>query len=77
MSAQQKELLQIEHRKTASSKEMDEEKDRQQVLKNELAQVYQLLREVSVQLVMLTRKKEHLKIDLDRKKLNKQRSWLP
>ena len=73
MSEQQKELLQNEQQKTASSKEMDDAKEQQQVLKNDLGQICQSLQEVLMKSTKLTRKKQRLELELARKELKKQR----
>ena len=73
LSAQQKELLQKEQQKTASNKEIAEAKEQQQVLKNELVQICQSLKEVSDQSALLTRKQERLKIDLEWKEIKQKK----
>ena len=65
--------MQKEQQKTASSKEMNEAKDQQQVLKNELVQICQSLQEVSDKSAMLTRKKQRLEIDTERKKIKQKK----
>ena len=65
--------MQKEQQKTASSKEMNEAKDQQQVLKNELVQICQSLQEVSSKSAMLTREKQRLEIDTERKKIKQKK----
>ena len=48
---------------------MDETKDRQQVLKNDLVQICQTLQDVSFKSARLTREKERLEIDMARKQI--------
>ena len=61
---QQKQLLQEEQQKTASSKEMDKAKARQQVLKDDMVQIFLSLQEASMKSAMLMRKKERLELDM-------------
>ena len=65
--------MQKEQQKTASNKEIDEAKDQQQVLKNELVQICQSLKEVTDKSALLTRKKERLKIDLERNEIKQKK----
>ena len=65
--------MQKEQQKAASSKEMDGAKDQQQVLKNELVQIYQSLKEVTDKSSLLARKKQRLKIDLERKEIRQKK----
>ena len=73
LSAQQKELLQKEQQKAASSMEMDEANNQQQVLKNELVQICQSLQEVSDKFTTLTRKKERSQIYIERKEIKQEK----
>ena len=60
LSEQQKELLEKEQQKSATSKKLNEVKEQQQILKNDLIQICQSLQEVSIKSAMLTSKKECL-----------------
>ena len=70
---QQKELFLKEQQKTASSKELDKANNQLQVLKNELVKVSQSLKEVADKSALLARKKERLKIDVERKEIKKKK----
>ena len=52
---------------------MDEAKDQQQVLKDDLVKVCQSLQEVSIKSVMLVRKKELLKVGTARKEIKQKK----
>ena len=73
LSEEQKKLLQKEQQKTDSSKEMNEAKEQQQVLENDLREIYQFLQEVLMKSTKLTRKKERLELDLARKELKEKK----
>ena len=65
--------MQKEQQKIASINEMNEAKEQQQVLKNDLVQICQSLQEVLMKSTNLTRKKEHLELDLAQKELKKEK----
>ena len=73
LSVQQKELVQKEQQKTASSKKMDKAEDRHQVLQNDLVKICQSLQKVSVQSSLLARKKEWLELDMARKEIKQKK----
>ena len=70
---QHKQLLQKEKQFTASSKEMDEAKEQEHVLKNDLVQICEALQEVSSKSAMLTRKKEKLEANVARIEIKKRK----
>ena len=66
-------MLQKEQQKASASKEIKGAKYHQQVLKNELVQICQSLKQVTDQSALLARKKERLKIDVERKEIKQKK----
>ena len=73
LSVQPEELVQKEQQKIASDKEIDMAEDQQGVSKIDLVEICQHLHNVSRQSSLLAKKKERLKLDMERKEINQEK----